>query len=142
MKKYGVWPDVPVTKDEKYKMVCHKILGSINKNRLEVDHYYYGILERIDSKPIDLYTPIFYKHNPEKLETLEPFTLTIIDDAGELFLATKAQASQYERVGIEKVSEYMLDEMLDVEDCGLIKTAVMESKSIWQLYDEHRQHIK
>lgn len=139
-------------KEEKYLAVGRKIA---NANNWHATDYYFGnVLENTREQHLDLYTPIFYKYNPQRMENLIPFRMTVCilkdpEDKRDLCDIPKDERlfhlaieypkeERYEPLPIDDVSEEMLDEMLAVKDVGRIVTAAMKEKSLMMEYEDHR----
>ena len=139
-------------KEEKYLAVGRKMA---NANNWHATDYYFGnVLENTREQHLDLYTPIFYKYNPQRMEKLIPFRMTVCilkdpEDKRDLFDIPKDERlfhlaieypkeERYEPILVDDVSEEMLDEMLQVKDVGRIVTAAMKEKSIMMEYEDHR----
>lgn len=139
-------------KEEKFLAVGKKIA---NANNWHATDYYFGnVLENTREQHLDLYTPIFYKYNPQRMENLIPFRLTVCvlkdpEDKRDLCDIPKDErlfhlAIEYPKeerckpLPIDDVSEEMLDEMLQVKDVGRVVTAAMKEKSIMMEYEDHR----
>ena len=139
-------------KEEKYLAVGRKIA---NANNWHATDYYFGsTLENTNEESLDLYTPIFYKYNPQRMEKLIPFRMTVCilkdpEDKRDLCDIPKDERlfhlaieypkeERYEPILVDDVSEEMLDEMLQVKDVGRIVTAAMKEKSIMMEYEDHR----
>ena len=139
-------------KEEKYLAVGRKIANANNWHA--TDCYFGSTLENTNEESLDLYTPIFYKYNKQRMENLIPFRMTvcILKDAEDkrdlcdipkdemLFhLAIEyPKEERYEPLPIDDVSEEMLDEMLAVKDVGRFVTAMMKEKSLMMEYEDHR----
>lgn len=139
-------------KEEKFLAVGKKIA---NANNWHATDYYFGnVLENTNEQSLDLYTPIFYKYNPQRMERLTPFRMTVCilkasEDKRDLCDIPKDERlfhlaieypkeERYEPLPIDDVSEEMLDEMLAVKDVGRIVTAAMKEKSIMMEYEDYK----
>ena len=139
-------------KEEKYLAVGRKIA---NANNWHATDYYFGsTLENTNEESLDLYTPIFYKYNKQRMENIIPFRMTVcilrdLEDKRDLCdmpeeelkyaLAIEyPKEERYEPLPIDDVSEEMLDEMLAVKDVGRFVTALMKEKSIMMEYEDYK----
>ena len=141
-----------MTKEEKYLAVGRKIANANNWHA--TDCYFGSTLENTNEESLDLYTPIFYKYNKQRMENIIPFRMTVcilrdLEDKRDLCdmpeeelkyaLAIEyPKEERYEPLPIDDVSEEMLDEMLAVKDVGRIVTALMKEKSIMMEYEDYR----
>lgn len=139
-------------KEEKYLAVGRKIANANNWHA--TDCYFGSTLENTNEESLDLYTPIFYKYNPQRMENLIPFRMTVCilkdpEDKRDLCDMPKDEMlfhlaieypkeERYEPLPIDDVSEEMLDEMLAVKDVGRIVTALMKEKSIVMEYEDYK----
>ena len=139
-------------KEEKYLAVGRKIANANNWHA--TDCYFGSTLENTNEESLDLYTPIFYKYNKQRMENLIPFRMTVcilrdLEDKRDLCdmpeeelkyaLAIEyPKEERYEPLPIDDVSEEMLDEMLAVKDVGRIVTALMKEKSIMMEYEDYK----
>ena len=141
-----------MTKEEKFLAVSKKIAEANNWHA--TDCYFGNVLENTNEEHLDLYTPIFYKHNPQRMAKLTPFRMTVCmlrdpEDKRDLCDIPKDERlfhlaieypkeERYEPLPIDDVSEEMLDEMLAVKDVGRIVTALMKEKSIMMEYEDYK----
>lgn len=139
-------------KEEKYLAVGRKIANANNWHA--TDCYFGSTLENTKEESLDLYTPIFYKYNKQRMENLIPFRMTVcilrdLEDKRDLCdmpeeelkyaLAIEyPKEERYEPLPIDDVSEEMLDEMLAVKDVGRFVTALMKEKSIMMEYEDYK----
>lgn len=139
-------------KEEKYLAVGRKIANANNWHA--TDCYFGSTLENTQEESLDLYTPIFYKYNKQRMENLIPFRMTVcilrdLEDNRDLcdmpeeelkyaLAIVYPKEERYEPLSIDDVSEEMLDEMLQVKDVGRIVTALMKEKSIMMEYEDYR----
>lgn len=139
-------------KEEKYLAVGRKIANANNWHA--TDCYFGSTLENTKEESLDLYTPIFYKYNKQRMENLIPFRMTVcilrdLEDKRDLCDMPEeelkyALAIEYpkeercEPLPIDDVSEEMLDEMLAVKDVGRFVTALMKEKSIMMEYEDYK----
>ena len=139
-------------KEEKYLAVGRKIANANNWHA--TDCYFGSTLENTNEESLDLYTPIFYKYNKQRMENLIPFRMTVCilrdpkdkrdlcdmpEEELKYALAIEyPKEERYEPLPIDDVSEEMLDEMLAVKDVGRFVTALMKEKSIMMEYEDYR----
>lgn len=139
-------------KEKKYLAVGRKIANANNWHA--TDCYFGSTLENTQEESLDLYTPIFYKYNKQRMENLIPFRMTVcilrdLEDNRDLcdmpeeelkyaLAIVYPKEERYEPLSIDDVSEEMLDEMLQVKDVGRIVTALMKEKSIMMEYEDYR----
>lgn len=139
-------------KEEKYLAVGRKIANANNWHA--TDCYFGSTLENTKEESLDLYTPIFYKYNKQRMENIIPFRMTVcilrdLEDKRDLCdmpeeelkyaLAIEyPKEERYEPLPIDDVSEEMLDEMLAVKDVGRFVTALMKEKSIMMEYEDYK----
>lgn len=139
-------------KGKKYLAVGRKIANANNWHA--TDCYFGSTLENTQEESLDLYTPIFYKYNKQRMENLIPFRMTVcilrdLEDNRDLcdmpeeelkyaLAIVYPKEERYEPLSIDDVSEEMLDEMLQVKDVGRIVTALMKEKSIMMEYEDYR----
>lgn len=140
-------------KEEKYLAVGRKIANANNWHA--TDCYFGSTLENTQEESLDLYTPIFYKYNKQRMENITPFRMTVcilrdpedkrkLCDMPEdelvyhLAIECSKKEERYEPLSIDDVSEEMLDEMLQVKDVGRIVTALMKEKSIMMEYEDYK----
>ena len=139
-------------KEEKYLAVGRKIANANNWHA--TDCYFGSTLENTQEESLDLYTPIFYKYNKQRMENLIPFRMTVcilrdLEDNRDLcdmpeeelkyaLAIVYPKEERYEPLSIDDVSEEMLDEMLQVKDVGRIVTALMKEKSIMMEYEDYK----
>lgn len=125
------------TKEEKYLAVAKKIKEA--DNRLTTEYYYKTKLERSTTEMLDLYNPVFFKHNQHLMEEGKPISLTLmIDEDSLLGLGYRIGDDQYKLLQPEDVSENMLEEMLAVKDVGEVVQARMTQKSMNYLYEDYK----
>lgn len=139
-------------KEEKYLAVGRKIANANNWHA--TDCYFGSTLENTHEESLDLYTPIFYKYNKQRMERLIPFRMTVcilrdLEDKRDLcdmpeeelkyaLAIAYPKEERYEPLPIDDVSEEMLDEMLAVKDVGRFVTALMKEKSIMMEYEDYK----